>query len=109
MSGVLYVGQYITCPRFWTALDGEEKREKGMVMDMSSRLEAAVMGSVVAAVSPAVIVPKMIKLMEEGYGVRKGIPQIILAGASVDDVFVIVLFSAFVFSSGFSDRPVSSG
>ena len=60
-----------------------------------TRLEAAVMGSVVAAVSPAVIVPKMIKLMEEGYGVRKGIPQIILAGASVDDVFVIVLCSAF--------------
>lgn len=60
-----------------------------------TRLEAAVMGSVVAAVSPAVIVPKMIKLMEEEYGVRKGIPQIILAGASVDDVFVIVLFSAF--------------
>ena len=60
-----------------------------------TRLEAAVMGSVVAAISPAVIVPKMIKLMEEGYGVRKGIPQIILAGASVDDVFVIVLFSAF--------------
>ena len=60
-----------------------------------TRLEAAVMGSVVAAVSPAVIVPKMIKLMEEGYGVRKGIPQLILAGASVDDVFVIVLFSAF--------------
>lgn len=60
-----------------------------------TRLEAAVMGSVVAAVSPAVIVPKMIKLMKEGYGVRKGIPQIILAGASVDDVFVIVLFSAF--------------
>lgn len=60
-----------------------------------TRLEAAVMGSVVAAVSPVVIVPKMIKLMEEGYGVSKGIPQIILAGASVDDVFVIVLFSAF--------------
>lgn len=60
-----------------------------------TRLEAAVMGSVVAAVSPAVIVPKMIKLMEEGYGVSKGIPQIILAGVSVDDVFVIVLFSAF--------------
>lgn len=60
-----------------------------------TRLEAAVMGSVVAAVSPAVIVPKMIKLMEEGYGVSKGIPQIILAGASVDDVFGIVLFSAF--------------
>lgn len=60
-----------------------------------SALEAAIMGSVVAAVSPAVIVPKMIKLIEEGYGVKKGIPQLILAGASVDDVFVIVLFSAF--------------
>ena len=60
-----------------------------------SLLEAAIMGSVVAAVSPAVIVPKMIKLMEEGYGTEKGIPQLILAGASVDDVFVIVLFAAF--------------
>lgn len=53
------------------------------------------MGAVVAAVSPAVVVPKMIKLMEEGYGVKKGIPQLILAGASVDDVFVIVMFTAF--------------
>lgn len=60
-----------------------------------SLLEAAVIGSVVAAVSPAVIVPKMIKLIEEGYGTNKSIPQLILAGASVDDVFVIVLFSAF--------------
>lgn len=58
-------------------------------------LEAAIMGSVVAAVSPAVIVPKMLKLMGEGYGADKSIPQLILAGASVDDVFVIVLFSAF--------------
>lgn len=58
-------------------------------------LEAAVMGAVVAAVSPAVIVPKMIMLMEEGYGTDNSIPQLILAGASVDDVFVIVLFSAF--------------
>lgn len=57
--------------------------------------EAAVMGAVVAAVSPAVIVPKMIRLTEEGYGTKKGIPQLILAGASVDDVFVIVLFTAF--------------
>ena len=57
-------------------------------------LEAAIMGSVVAAVSPAVIVPKMIRLMEEGYGTDNSIPQLILAGASVDDVFVIVLFSA---------------
>ena len=60
-----------------------------------SVLEAAIMGTVVAAVSPAVIVPKMIKLIEEGYGTKKGIPQMILAGASVDDVFVIVLFTAF--------------
>lgn len=58
-------------------------------------LEAAIMGSVIAAVSPAVIVPRMIKIMEEGYGTEKSIPQLILAGASVDDVFVIVLFTAF--------------
>lgn len=58
-------------------------------------LEAAIMGSVVAAVSPAVIVPRMIKLMETGYGTDKSIPQLIMAGASVDDVFVIVLFTSF--------------
>ena len=58
-------------------------------------LEAAIIGSVIAAVSPAVIVPRMIRLMEEGYGTNKNIPQLILAGASVDDVFVIVLFTAF--------------
>ena len=60
-----------------------------------SMLDAAVMGAVVGAVSPAVIVPKMLNLMEKGYGVRKSIPQMILAGASVDDVFVIVMFTAF--------------
>jgi len=60
-----------------------------------SILEAAILGSVIAAVSPAVVVPKMIQLMEEGYGMNKQIPQIILAGASVDDVFVIVLFTSF--------------
>lgn len=59
-------------------------------------LEAAIMGAVLAAVSPAVVVPRMVKLMDEGYGTRKGIPQLILAGASVDDVYVIVLFSTFV-------------
>ena len=59
-------------------------------------LEAAVMGAVLAAVSPAVVVPRMVKLMEEGYGVKEGIPQLILAGASVDGVYVIVLFSTFV-------------
>ena len=61
-----------------------------------SVLEAAVMGAVLAAVSPAVVVPRMVKLMDEGYGVKEGIPQLILAGASVDDVYVIVLFSTFV-------------
>lgn len=59
-----------------------------------SVLDAAIMGSVIAAVSPAVVVPRMIRLMEEGYGVKKSIPQLILAGASVDDVFVIVIFTA---------------
>lgn len=59
-----------------------------------SLLEAAIIGSVIAAVSPAVVVPRMIRLLEEGYGRRKGIPQLILAGASVDDVFVIVVFTA---------------
>lgn len=61
-----------------------------------SLLEAAIMGAVLAAVSPAVVVPRMVKLMDEGYGVKEGIPQLILAGASVDDVYVVVLFSTFV-------------
>ena len=61
-----------------------------------SVLESAVMGAVLAAVSPAVVVTRMVKLMDEGYGVKEGIPQLILAGASVDDVYVIVLFSTFV-------------
>ncbi len=60
-----------------------------------SILDAAIMGSVVAAVSPAVVVPKMLALMEDGVGVKRGIPQMIMAGGSVDDVFVIVLFTAF--------------
>ena len=59
-----------------------------------SVLDAAVIGSVIAAVSPAVIVPRMIRMMEEGYGKKHSIPQMILAGASVDDVFVIVVFTA---------------
>lgn len=58
-------------------------------------LDAAILGTVVAAVSPAVIVPRMLKLMENGYGRDQKIPQMIMAGASVDDVFVIVLFTAF--------------
>ena len=57
-------------------------------------LDAAIMGAVVGAVSPAVIVPRMLRLMEEGYGADKDIPQMILAGASVDDVFVIILFTS---------------
>lgn len=67
----------------------------GPVLLKLSIPEAAVLGAVLAAVSPAVVVPKMVKLMEEGYGTARGIPQLILAGASVDDVYVIVLFSAF--------------
>ena len=59
-----------------------------------SVLDAAIMGSVIAAVSPAVIVPRMIKLIETGYGRKRRIPQLILAGAAVDDVFVIVVFTA---------------
>lgn len=58
-------------------------------------LESAILGTVLAAVSPAVVVPRMVRLMDEGYGVKEGIPQLVLAGASVDDVYVIVLFSTF--------------
>ena len=59
-------------------------------------LDSATLGTVIAAVSPAVVVPKMLKLMEEGYGTDRSIPQMIMAGASVDDVFVIVLFTSFI-------------
>lgn len=80
-----------------------------------SRLDAAIMGAVVGAVSPAVIVPKMLNLMEKGYGTKQGIPQLILAGASVDDVFVIVMFSTFtglaqgagISAKSFIDIPLS--
>lgn len=80
-----------------------------------SVLDAAIIGSVIAAVSPAVIVPRMIKLMEEGYGSSKSIPQLILAGAAVDDVFVIVVFTSLttlastgeMAVSGFLQIPVS--
>ena len=64
-----------------------------LLLDVSI-LDAAIIGSVMAAVSPAVVVPRMIKLIEDGYGTDKSIPQLILAGASVDDVFVIVVFTA---------------
>lgn len=61
-----------------------------------SRVDAAVMGAVLAAVSPAVVVPRMVMLMEKKYGTQKAIPQMILAGASCDDIFVIVLFTTFL-------------
>lgn len=61
-----------------------------------SRIEAAVMGAVLGAVSPAVVVPRMVALMDVNYGTAKSIPQLVLAGASCDDIFVIVLFSTFV-------------
>ena len=61
-----------------------------------TRVEAAVMGAVLSAVSPAVVIPRMVQLMEERYGTDKSIPQMIMAGASCDDIFVIVLFSTFV-------------
>lgn len=60
------------------------------------RIEAAVMGAVLAAVSPAVVVPRMVQLMDQRWGTEKGIPQMIMAGASCDDIYVIVLFSTFV-------------
>lgn len=61
-----------------------------------TRIDAAIMGAVLGAVSPAVVVPRMVQYMETKYGTKKGIPQLILAGASLDDVFVIVLFSTFI-------------
>lgn len=80
-----------------------------------SRIDAAIMGAVLAAVSPAVVVPRMLRLMDEGWGKKHRIPQMIMAGASVDDVFVIVVFTAFtslasgekVQASGFIGIPVS--
>lgn len=61
-----------------------------------NRVEAAVMGAVLAAVSPAVVVPRMVSLMEKKYGTKKAVPQMIMAGASCDDIFVIVLFTTFL-------------
>ena len=71
-------------------------------------LEAAIMGRVIAAVSPAVVVPRMIRLIEEGYGTNKKIPQMILAGASVDDVFVIVVFTVFTALASTGEVSVTS-
>ena len=61
-----------------------------------SYIDSAIVGAVIAAVSPAVVVPRMIKLIDGKYGSKRGIPQMIMAGASADDVFVIVMFTAFV-------------
>ncbi|GHV74656.1 potassium transporter [Spirochaetia bacterium] len=73
-----------------------------------SRLEAAIMGTVLGAVSPAVIVPIMLKLMEDGYGKGKRIPQLIMAGAAVDDIYVIVLFTSFLGMYTTNDFSVSN-
>ncbi|MBP2024617.1 cation:proton antiporter [Peptoniphilus stercorisuis] len=59
-----------------------------------SAIDSLILGAVLAAVSPAVVVPKMLKLIDEGYGRKSGIPDLIMAGASVDDIFVIVIFTA---------------
>lgn len=70
-------------------------------------LEAVIMGTVLSAVSPAVVVPRMIHLMESGYGKKKRIPQMVLAGASVDDIYVIILFTAFM--GLYKGTAISSG
>lgn len=71
-----------------------------------SRIDAAVMGAVLAAVSPAVVVPRMVQLMEEKYGTKQSIPQMIMAGASCDDIFVIVLFTTFLgMAAGGKSKP----
>ncbi len=75
-----------------------------------SYLEALLLGSVLAAVSPAVVVPRMIKLMEEGYGKEHNVPELIMAGSSCDDIFVIVLFYSFknlVVTSSFDAWTIS--
>lgn len=71
-----------------------------------SRVDSAIIGAMLAAASPAIIVPKMLWLMEEGYGVKKHIPQLIMAGASADDIYAIVMFTAFIgMSKGGSISP----
>ena len=79
-AGIEIIAFFIIAPRFF-GITG---------------IEAAVMGAVMGAVSPAVVIPRMSALMEMGYGTDKSIPQLIMAGASCDDIFVIVLFSTFV-------------
>ena len=73
-----------------------------------SVIEAAIMGAMLAAVSPAIIVPKMLMLMEKGYGTEKSVPQLIMAGASADDIYAIVLFTSFIgIAQGGSFDPVT--
>lgn len=74
-----------------------------------TRVEAAVMGAVLAAVSPAVVVPRMVQLMESGCGTKKSIPQMVLAGASCDDIFVIVLFTTFLHTAQGQQTDAASG
>lgn len=74
-----------------------------------TRVEAAVMGAVLAAVSPAVVVPRMVQLMESVYGTGKSIPQMVLAGASCDDIFVIVLFTTFLHTAQGQQAEAVSG
>ena len=73
-----------------------------------SRVDAALMGAVLAAVSPAVVVPRMAKMMEEGVGTERSVPQLIMAGASCDDIFVIVLFTSFLGMSKGGDLSLVS-
>lgn len=73
-----------------------------------SYIEAAVLGAILGAVSPAIIVPKMLHLMEAGYGIANSVPQMILAGASADDIYVIVLFTSFMgLATGEGFNPLS--
>lgn len=73
-----------------------------------SRVDAALMGAVLAAVSPAVVVPRMAKMMEEGVGTERSVPQLIMAGASCDDIFVIVLFTSFLGMAKGGDLKLAS-
>lgn len=71
----------------------------GKILNIT-RLEAGIIGSIIAAVSPAIVVPRMLNLMDKGYGIDKNIPQMILAGASVDDIFVLVVFTSLIVLEG---------
>ena len=100
------------------SLNGKDLKKVGrpaLLLFRITSVEAAVIGAVLSAVSPAVVVPRMVGLIESRVGTKKGIPQMILAGASLDDVFVLVVFSTVVSMAqggtadwtGFVDIPVS--